>query len=220
MNTNPNSIKVLCYGDSNTWGQTPNKTGRQAADVRWTGVLQNRLGSGYYVIEEGLPSRTTNLEYDKKPGRNGKTYLVPCLGSHLPIDIVVLMLGTNDLKTVFNRSAEGVADAVNELVDCIKQHGRYMDGEAPKIIVVSPIHVNINAPEFKNFYSGNYDESAGKKSEELASFIADIASKQGCEFIDAASVAKPGIDGIHLSTDSHSPLADAIYNKINKAGRA
>jgi lysophospholipase L1-like esterase len=214
MNTNPNSIKILCYGDSNTWGQTPDKTGRQLANIRWTGVLQSKLGNDYYVIEEGLPSRTTNLEYAKKPGRNGKTYLIPCVASHNPIDIVVLMLGTNDLKTIYDRSSQEIADAISELVESIKEFGRYMDGEPPKIIVVSPIHVDINAPEFKNFYSTNYDDSAGKKSEELAPLISNVANKQGCQFIDAASVAKPGIDGIHLSTNSHSPLADVIYDKI------
>ncbi len=214
MNTNPNSIKVLCYGDSNTWGQTPDKTGRQAADLRWTGLLQNKLGDDYYVVEEGLPSRTTDLDYGKRPGRNGKAYLLPCLASHAPIDIIVLMLGTNDLKTVYNRSPQEIANAIKDLIDIVKQFGSYMDGEAPKIIIASPIHVDINAPEFRNFYSNNYDDSAGKKSEELAYFISNVAASQGCEFLDAARVAKPGIDGIHLSSVSHSPLADTIYDKI------
>ncbi len=71
MNTNPNAISILCYGDSNTYGQRPDGTkGRYAADVRWTGQLQSLVGDGYCVIEEGLTSRTTNLEYAKKPGRN------------------------------------------------------------------------------------------------------------------------------------------------------
>src|SRR5476651_2205463 len=103
MTTNPNAITVLCYGDSNTWGQKPDKSGRYPADIRWTGRLQQLLGNGYYIIEEGLGSRTTDLDYDKKSGRNGKIYLIPCLESHNPIDVVVLMLGTNDLKIEFDR---------------------------------------------------------------------------------------------------------------------
>jgi lysophospholipase L1-like esterase len=71
MNTLPSAKTILCYGDSNTWGQTPEKSGRRPANIRWTGVLQAELGSEYYVIEEGLSSRTTDLDYAKKPGRNG-----------------------------------------------------------------------------------------------------------------------------------------------------
>lgn len=175
MNSYADAVKVLCYGDSNTWGQTPDKTGRQPADVRWTGILQNKLSDGYYVIEEGLSSRTTNIDYNKKPGRNGKTYLIPCLGSHIPIDIVVLMLGTNDLKTVFDRTAADVARAVDDLIKCIQEHGTYMGGDPPKIIVASPIHIDVNAPKFADFYSRNYNESSGSKSRELAAEIAVVA---------------------------------------------
>ena len=72
MNINPNAATILCYGDSNTYGQKPDKSGRYAADVRWTGRLQNALGGDYYVIEEGLSSRTTDLDYDPRSGKNGK----------------------------------------------------------------------------------------------------------------------------------------------------
>jgi lysophospholipase L1-like esterase len=119
MNTNPASMSVLCFGDSNTWGQKPDKSGRYGVDVRWTGRLQKQLGEQYSVIEEGLGSRTTDLEYGKKPGRNGKTYLQPCLESHNPLDLVVLMLGTNDLKIEFHRSAQDVAEAIGGLVNLV-----------------------------------------------------------------------------------------------------
>ena len=159
MNTDPTAKNILCYGDSNTWGQTPDKTGqRRPANIRWTGVLQKNLGNGYSVIEEGLSSRTTDLDYAKKPGRNGRVYLEPCLDSHAPLDIVVLMLGTNDFKIEFNRSAVEIAEATLELVKLIQEKTAKYDGNPAKIVLVSPILVDGNAPRIKEWYAAHYDE--------------------------------------------------------------
>lgn len=92
MNTNPNAIRILCYGDSNTRGSRPDSGERYRADVRWTGVLQNMLGVDFEVIEEGLGGRTTDVDDQKREGKNGKTYLVPALWSHNPLDFVILAL--------------------------------------------------------------------------------------------------------------------------------
>ncbi len=89
---------ILCYGDSNTWGYIPATAGRYPPDVRWPGVMRKLLGEKYNVIEEGLNGRTTVWEDPYKPGRNGLELLIPILDSHNPIDLVVVMLGTNDLK--------------------------------------------------------------------------------------------------------------------------
>ena len=107
---------ILCFGDSNTWGFDPDATAsspypiRHAHDVRWTGVLARELGQEFHVIEEGQNGRTTVHEDPIVQHRNGRTYLPPCLESHKPIDLVVLMLGTNDLKAMFHlRGGRGVA---------------------------------------------------------------------------------------------------------------
>ena len=140
MNINPKAITILCYGDSNTYGKRPDGTNdRHPAVVRWTGQLQNHLGDNYHVIEEGLSSRTTNLEYTRKPGRNGRSYLAPCLHSHTPIDLVILMLGTNDLKIEFKRSPIDIAAAIDELVNDIKEHTISEQRSIPRIILLSPI---------------------------------------------------------------------------------
>src|SRR5262245_18689824 len=102
---------VLCYGDSNTHGTPPMSDmadqGRYPADQRWTGVLRRELGAGWTMIEEGLPGRTT-VHDDPIEGvhKNGRRYLLPCLESHRPLDAIVLMLGTNDLKARFSLPAE------------------------------------------------------------------------------------------------------------------
>lgn len=213
MNTQPDAITVLCYGDSNTWGQKPDKTGRYPADIRWPGKLQEILGSNYYIIEEGLSSRTTDLDY-VKPGRNGKTYLTPCLASHNPLDIVVLMLGSNDLKIEFNRDALAVAKSIEGLIQDIRNTAKDKNGTTPLIIVISPILIEDTAPRFSEFYTGYYDHESAVKSQNLATEIAKIASQNDCTFLDASTVAYAGEDGLHFNLESHPALATLVADAI------
>ena len=215
MNTQPDAIKVLCYGDSNTWGQRPDSKLRYAADIRWTGILQQNLGTAYYIVEEGLNSRTTDLEFSGKPGRNGKTYLTPCLASHNPIDIVVVMLGTNDLKIEFNRSPQQIATAIAGLVDDIKNTAWDNQQAIPQIVIVSPIHIDNHAAAFgASSPKKNYDAASAVKSQQLASEIEQVAAQHTCHYIDAATVAKAGIDGIHFTEESHHDLGALLATKI------
>jgi lysophospholipase L1-like esterase len=204
MNINTEAKTILCYGDSNTWGQKPDKNSRFPVNVRWTGLLQEALGDDYYVIEEGLGSRTTDLDYGRKRGRNGKTYLEPCLDSQSPLDYVILMLGTNDLKIDFNRSAADIANALKGLVEVINQKTN------AKIILVSPILVDDKAPHFYEYYTGYYDHEAVTKSEQLAAEIQKVAETTGCTFVNAAEIAGSGDDGLHFSQEAHSGLAKQL----------
>lgn len=215
MNTNPDAIKILCYGDSNTWGQKPDKSGRYTSDVRWTGQLQKLLGNSHYIIEEGLGSRTTDLDYDKKPGRNGKTYLIPCLASHNPLDAVIIMLGTNDLKTQYNRTAEDIADTLEGLAHDIQRYAKNHQGAVPSVILISPMVINDNAPRFAEFYTDYYSVQSTQESYRLAEAIQVVATKNGCVFLDAARVAHVGEDGLHMAKESNTPLANALFTIIS-----
>ena len=106
---------ILCYGDSNTYGLMPDSPDRYPRDVRWTGILQKKLGEDYYVIEEGLSGRTTLWDDPIEEHKNGKKYLLPCLDSHKPVDLVILMLGTNDLKTRFSLTPFDIGASVEIL---------------------------------------------------------------------------------------------------------
>jgi len=216
MNTLPTAKTILCFGDSNTWGQKPDKTNRYAADVRWTGVLQDHLGDGFAVIEEGLSSRTTDLDYSRKPGRNGRTYLDPCLETHAPLDAVILMLGTNDFKIEFERSVDQIAAAIDGLVTLI-QEKTSKKGPAAKIVLVSPIYINDQAETFREWYlePGFYNYASVEKSRQLAGALQRVAQQKGCMFVDAASVAHPGSDGIHFSEESHPALGELLAEVIN-----
>lgn len=216
MNTNPDSIKVLCYGDSNTHGQKPDKTGRYEANIRWTGILQGMLGERYYVIEEGLGSRTTNLGYAKKPGRNGKTYLAPCLQSHNPLDIVTIMLGSNDLKIEYQRSAEDIAIALGDLIDDVHAFGKTKDGKAPTIILICPIEINAKAPRFAEFYTGIYNTESMIESKKLPRVFEKLAEEKDVLYLNAAAVSTPGEDGLHFNVDSQRPLAELIFETVRR----
>lgn len=205
MNTNPNAIRVLCYGDSNTWGKISSPEGkRYPADVRWTGVLQSKLGEGYEVIEEGLGGRTTVLDDSVRGvGKNGKTYLTPCLDSHSPIDIVILALGTNDLKERFNQTPEDIGRNIEELIKIIQ-------GYTKKIILLSPPLVDETVAGVTDNYRG-----AEEKSELLAPVYQKVAEKNNLEFIDLSKITIPGkLDGYHLDPQSHKNIAEAVLKKI------
>ena len=139
-----------------------------------------------------------------------KKYLLPCLQSHNPLDVVIIMLGTNDLKTVFNRSANDIAEALDGLVEDVKKWGLTVEGNEPQIILVSPIHVNVKALRFAEFYADIYDDNSGTKSQDLSKAIKMVAEQKRVIFVDAAKFAKPGEDGIHIDTESQEPLARAI----------
>lgn len=217
MITDPDAVTVLCYGDSNTNGQPAEEVneGRWPANVRWPGQLQILLGDGYSVIEEGLGGRTTDIDDASAPSSNGRRYLFPCLHSHSPLDVVVLMLGTNDLKNRFDRSAAQITDALSGLVDDIEQSVTNRDGTPPKIILMSPAHLDHHAAAF------NAHEELGaiatEKSQQLSASLRTLAAARGVLFADAATVARVGDDGVHLTRDSHRGIAELVAKTITEA---
>ncbi len=172
---------VLCYGDSNTYGHAtvdrPDE--RYAPDERWTGVLGAALGSGWMVIEEGLGGRTT-VSDDPIEGaeKNGRTYLSPCLNSHKPLDVVVIMLGTNDLKARFNKTAWEIAAGVGVLVDIVKAAGVGRNAGVPEILVVCPPPTCDSFPTYAEMFIG-----AAPKSHRLAAEYQRMAKEQGRAFL-------------------------------------
>lgn len=209
MIVNPNAYTVLCFGDSNTFGQRSEEPGRWPSDVRWTGRLQERLGSEYYIIEEGLGGRTTDLDDPERNDRNGRTYFQPCLRSHSPLDMVVIMLGTNDLKSRFNRDPEEIAAALDGYIDDIERTAWTRTSGVPATLLLSPIYLDATKPGFAEF-SSEYDLNSVRKSRELGSAMRRVAEKREVLFADAATVANSGHDGTHLSRDSHEPLSRLI----------
>ncbi|MFD1744431.1 SGNH/GDSL hydrolase family protein [Rhizobium helianthi] len=199
---------VLAYGDSLTWGYDPDRLGRHAYEDRWTSVLQKSLGHGVRVIAEGLNGRTT--AYDDHLGdcdRNGARLLPSVLATHKPIDLVIIMLGTNDLKQGIAGSAILATNGMKRLVDLVRHHVWGFDYDAPDILLVSPPKICETANSaFAAMFRDSLEESAM-----LATLYRDLADEVGCGFFDAGSVAQTTpVDGIHLDADNTRSIGRGI----------
>ncbi|MBX9623215.1 MAG: SGNH/GDSL hydrolase family protein [Gemmataceae bacterium] len=202
-------ITVLCYGDSNTWGYEPGTARRLPREVRWPGVARAALGPRFELVEEGLNARTTVLDDPTRPGRSGLTYLRPCLESHAPLDLVVLMLGTNDLKHRFGLGAYDIAANAAMLIATVQQTPCGVGGVAPPVLLVSPPAIG-ELSNLADLFAG-----AGPKSRELARHYRAFAEQAGCRFLDAATVAEADpADGVHLGPAGHAALGRAIAAAI------
>ena len=202
---------VVCFGDSNTHGFDPETAGRFPREVRWPGVLAAELGPEVHVVVEGLNGRTTLWDDPYLDGRNGRAYLLPCLRSHTPIDLVVLMLGTNDLKAHFARAPYEIAAGAGALVDMVVTSGTGPDGGRPAVLLVAPPRLGeVTAVSELWGYGG-----ARSKSTELPRLYRAMADMKGVAFLDAAAlVGADPADGVHLSAASHALLGGAIARAV------
>ena len=199
---------VLCYGDSLTWGYDPVNLGRHDYADRWTSVLQKGLGHRVRVLAEGLNGRTT--AYDDHLAdcdRNGARVLPTILATHKPIDLVIIMLGTNDMKRGIEGTAAGATNGMKRLVGIIRHADWGFDYETPGILVVSPPPICDTADQlFSAMFRGSGDESAM-----LASMYRDMADELGCGFYDAGSVAQTTpVDGIHLDGENTRAIGKGL----------
>lgn len=207
--------RILCYGDSNTYGHNPADCSR--LDERWTRFLARTLGDGYEIIEEGLCGRTTVFDDAYDSGLNGCSLLEPIIKTHKPLSLIIIMLGTNDLQLQFNQNAFGVARGVETLVKTAKNPLIYGE-KIPEILVVSPILIDeaIGNSFFADIYGV---QRAADISKQLAPRIENIARLHGAHFMDAAKYAKASpLDGVHMDSENHKKLADALADKIKEIG--
>ncbi|MCD7808597.1 MAG: SGNH/GDSL hydrolase family protein [Erysipelotrichaceae bacterium] len=199
-------MRIMCYGDSNTYGMNPLDGSRYDENIRWPKVLQDILGNNYEIIEEGQNGRTTIYD-DEKPNRNGMKDLIPCLNKNKPIDIVILMLGTNDLKTRFHASSQDIANNVSLLVDVIQKENN------AQIILVSPMEVTRGVEN--GTFGDSFDASAVVRSKEFSKYYKEVAREKHCIFVDAAMYSKPSdIDHLHMSAEAHRNLANELAKVI------
>ncbi|EKE11783.1 MAG: lipolytic enzyme, G-D-S-L [uncultured bacterium] len=204
--------RILCFGDSYTWGYAPGTDHeRFPEDVRFPKVLQSLLGENFEVIEEGLNSRTLVNEDERpgKEGRNGSQYLIPCLDSHDPLDLVVLMLGTNELKHKFQNSPEEIGNLLERyFVKTILGRKSQFRNTYPQVLIISLPIINETAE-----YASKRYVSGTKKSKELQEIYSEIAKTNNCHFVSASELVV-GIDGVHFIKESHIELANKLNEKI------
>lgn len=208
-------IVILCFGDSNTYGRDPVTKGRLDKEIRWPGVLQKRLGGEYDVIEEGLNGRTTVWNDPVRGGskRNGSVYLLPCLESHTPIDLLIIMLGTNDLKARFSVTPYDIAESIGTLIEIAQGSRSGLDGKSPKILIMAPPPLG-KITEWAETFQGGVE-----KSKQLADYYLSVASAYGCLFLDTSTVIQSSkLDGLHFDPEDHLKLGAAVANIIYENG--
>ena len=201
--------QILCFGDSNTFGLIPGTGNRYDWNIRWTGILDKNLREkGYRIIEEGLCGRTTVFDDSFREGRKGADILPTLLESHNPIDIVILMLGTNDCKTIYNATAETIGKGIQRLLQQIKQKS-----PQAKIILVSPIY--LGQGEGEKGFDSEFDDSSVETSENLHKVYNRIADENEIYYLKASGYANPSPqDREHLDENGHRKLAEGLLDLL------
>ena len=197
---------ILAFGDSLTWGSDPATGLRHPLEYRWPEVLQRELGGTACVIAEGLGGRTTCYDDHTGPAcRNGAKALQVSLASHMPLDLVIIMLGTNDLKTVYGGKAEAAVSGMRRLAEIIETFPYKPRAAKPALLIVAPPPC-VAGPDGV--------PAAGRsiaESERLAPLYQKLSKEIGCSFFDAGTVATASpIDGVHLSQDATAAIGEAL----------
>ena len=219
--------RVMVFGDSNSWGWMPIEAGtpttRYGPDERWPMLMQKSLGDGYVVVEEALSGRTTNADDPPGSGRNGElggaglngaAYLPAALASHLPLDLVVVMLGTNDTKSYFDRTPLEIGLGAMELVSLVRtiDGGIGTDYPAPDVLLIAP--PPLGEQKVFDVFSPLSVEVSGQ----LGKVMGNLAGAADIAFLDAAEAVPTldGVDGVHMTPKSQKKLGEAVTAKVKE----
>lgn len=201
--------QILCFGDSNTYGYIPGSGKRYTSKERWTGLLQQSLRSKEIeIIEEGLVGRTTVYEDSYRPGLKGSELLPQVLKNHATVDTIILMLGTNDCKSIYHASPEEIGNGIEKLLKQIKS-----SVPNAKIILMSPIHLGEHV--WESGFDPEFNQNSVEVSKGLKAVYSHIARKYGADFLAASDYAAPSdVDQEHLTVEGHRSLAAALTKKL------
>ncbi len=208
--------RIVCFGDSNTWGYNPESGLRYSDDIRWTKLLEKKLGGDYRIIEEGQNGRTiANPDPWEWGTKCGMDQILPILESHMPMEALVIMLGSNDLKSKFGLPAPDIAGSLQNMLKSVRGHLRYyLNNPDLKILIIAPpaLGDNFASSPFAEFFDA---DSVVQKSKDISKWFELVAGQFGCEFLDATSQVTAGdVDSLHLSPEGHAKLAELVYQKL------
>lgn len=218
-------INILCYGDSNTWGTIGRWSvdGKPSecfdAEHRWPEVMQAALGDRFHIIRQGLGGRTTIYDEDGCNWKNGEMYLKPCLFSHRPLNLVIIMLGSNDLLVKQDITAEELPLGISRLVDIVQAYPKVGAGNVPpKVLILAPIPIREPDPRGRVEVYEKYRREIGEAlSRQFAPVYQKVAEEKGCYFMDAGLYAEAcDADGDHFTPESHVRLGHALAEYIRK----
>lgn len=205
---------ILAFGDSLTYGADAETGGRHRFEDRWPSVLEAGLGGAGRVIAEGLGGRTTMFDdHGAAADRNGARILPTLLGSHSPLDLVIIMLGTNDLKPHVCGTAQGAGAGMERLVEIARTYPYGSGAAVPQVLIVAP-------PLFGPTVGGDWQPAGGDgaaESRKLAPRYREAADYCGCAFFDTAAVATASpVDGIHLDAANTRAIGEALVPVVRQ----
>ncbi len=206
--------RILCFGDSNTHGYCADPSdcmeggGRFNEEERWTRRLQTALGESYLIIEEGLSGRTTVFPDPLQVGAMGGDYLIPCIQSHQPIDLLVIMLGTNDTKERLSANAPCIGLGMRRLVEMARTQG------VTNFLLIAP--PPIREEIYGSGVKGTMGAGCVEKSQQLAAVYEKIAQELGVHFWDAGSLGQVfnSVDYMHLTAQGHKKMAEVLTDLL------
>lgn len=202
--------RILCFGDSLTWGIVPGTRQRHPSDIRWPRVLAAQLDADVY--EEALPGRTTAYEFPGRPYRNGLDALPMFLEQHAPLDTVILMLGTNDFFAQPNPCAEHVLFGLNQLASLVRAPQVEPGMPIPELVIVTPPLPRIVANSPYPF--AEVTERIDQEAKRLPKMLQGFAKTHGFGYFDASGFETDAIDGIHLSGATTQKLGVALAGAL------
>ncbi len=206
--------KIVCFGDSNTYGYDPITGGRFDETIRWPKVLQSLLGDDYEIMEEGQCGRTIANDDPWEGGtKSGMEYVLPMLDTKRP-DLLIIMLGTNDLKIKFSLPPADIAGSLITMIMKIRGYcEHYINCPDMKILIISP--PAMSEPFSESYFEPFFGDTVAKRSRELSKWFALVAKEHGCDFLDATSQIEAGDDDhLHLDPAGHAKLAWLVRDKI------
>lgn len=212
MNTNPNAKRILFFGDSLVYGKIPAWT-RYTSSERFTGKLQSLLGDDYEIIEEGLRARMLSWENAYFPYRDGAQQFGPILGSHAPVDLIVIMLGTNDMNSGSDKTDKEISEWLNNYRETITRRTKHFSLPEMPVVLICPPRID---EEYSYPIFGDRFRGTSKKIERLPALYEQVAREYDWYYIDTTSLIWPSPkDGIHLDEESNTKLGEylAIYIK-------
>lgn len=207
--------RVLCFGDSNTWGFNAKTEDRFSRDIRWTRKLQKALGEDYEIIEEGLNGRNAVCEDQLKEGLKGIDYIYPCIMTHKPLDLVLIKLGTNDAKERYSMTPHNIAMGIIRLANKVKNNGTGINGNDPEILIVAPAPIGKDYMHCDAYLS--MGKEADRKSVDMVPYLKAMAEENGFHFLDAGRFLSMGeTDHMHLDEEGHDKMASILNDKIRE----
>lgn len=198
--------KVLCFGDSNTYGFIPESGRRYDKCTRWTGALAALGQNKFQIIEAGCNNRTGFVDNSAGEAQTGYKILPSLLNQ--PYDIVILAIGINDIQFLYNTSLDDVRSGIENLINIVHKH-------CPEACVVVASPSVLSEDVLKGYFSGMFDETSIEKSKHFSSIYKAVAQKSGAVFVDLNDFVKVSpIDGLHYSAESHKKIAAVMFDTL------